>query len=125
MNRKEFAELLEKYGSNGSTGSTRNSPIQQGRPTAKPKGFNQPFGSELENYCKGNYYVKSMMCVQFGFNIVAVCSYSVFISDMKDINYLNLEYIVLAQHTCTPTDMYNMQAWGQLVQPPHLFKKVF
>uniref|UniRef100_A0A3Q3WD43 PDZ domain-containing protein n=1 Tax=Mola mola TaxID=94237 RepID=A0A3Q3WD43_MOLML len=28
---KEFAELLEKYGSNGSTGSTRNSPIQQGR----------------------------------------------------------------------------------------------
>lgn len=31
MNRKEFAELLEKYGSNGSTGSTRNSPIQQGR----------------------------------------------------------------------------------------------
>lgn len=33
-NRKEFAELLEKYGSNGSTGSTRNSPIQQGRPAA-------------------------------------------------------------------------------------------
>ncbi|XP_068192964.1 syntaxin-binding protein 4 isoform X2 [Antennarius striatus] len=28
--KKEFAELLEKYGSNGSTGSTRNSPIQQG-----------------------------------------------------------------------------------------------
>uniref|UniRef100_A0A3Q0SMT1 Si:dkeyp-72e1.9 n=1 Tax=Amphilophus citrinellus TaxID=61819 RepID=A0A3Q0SMT1_AMPCI len=28
---REFAELLEKYGSNGSTGSTRNSPIQQGR----------------------------------------------------------------------------------------------
>ncbi|MED6288837.1 hypothetical protein CHARACLAT_030372, partial [Characodon lateralis] len=27
---REFAELLEKYGSNGSTGSTRNSPIQQG-----------------------------------------------------------------------------------------------
>uniref|UniRef100_A0A3P9B360 Si:dkeyp-72e1.9 n=1 Tax=Maylandia zebra TaxID=106582 RepID=A0A3P9B360_9CICH len=27
----EFADLLEKYGSNGSTGSTRNSPIQQGR----------------------------------------------------------------------------------------------
>ncbi|XP_017570996.1 syntaxin-binding protein 4 isoform X5 [Pygocentrus nattereri] len=26
--RREFAELLEKYGSNGSTGSTRNSPIQ-------------------------------------------------------------------------------------------------
>ncbi|KAF4093080.1 hypothetical protein AMELA_G00028790 [Ameiurus melas] len=26
--RKEFAELMEKYGSNGSTGSTRNSPIQ-------------------------------------------------------------------------------------------------
>uniref|UniRef100_A0A8C1IRD0 Si:dkeyp-72e1.9 n=1 Tax=Cyprinus carpio TaxID=7962 RepID=A0A8C1IRD0_CYPCA len=26
--RQEFAELLEKYGSNGSTGSTRNSPIQ-------------------------------------------------------------------------------------------------
>ncbi|KAI9534168.1 hypothetical protein NQZ68_016886 [Dissostichus eleginoides] len=26
---REFAELLEKYGSNGSTGSTRNSPIQQ------------------------------------------------------------------------------------------------
>ncbi len=31
LDRKEFAELLEKYGSNGSTGSTRNSPIQQGR----------------------------------------------------------------------------------------------
>ncbi|XP_037400562.1 syntaxin-binding protein 4 isoform X3 [Pygocentrus nattereri] len=29
--RREFAELLEKYGSNGSTGSTRNSPIQHGR----------------------------------------------------------------------------------------------
>ncbi|XP_067231418.1 syntaxin-binding protein 4 isoform X1 [Chanodichthys erythropterus] len=29
--RREFAELLEKYGSNGSTGSTRNSPIQQSR----------------------------------------------------------------------------------------------
>uniref|UniRef100_A0A3Q3DJG6 Si:dkeyp-72e1.9 n=1 Tax=Hippocampus comes TaxID=109280 RepID=A0A3Q3DJG6_HIPCM len=28
---KEFADLMEKYGSNGSTGSTRNSPIQQGR----------------------------------------------------------------------------------------------
>lgn len=28
--KREFAELLEKYGSNGSTGSTRNSPIQQG-----------------------------------------------------------------------------------------------
>ncbi|KAM8824986.1 syntaxin-binding protein 4 isoform 3-T3 [Synchiropus picturatus] len=28
--KKEFAELMEKYGSNGSTGSTRNSPIQQG-----------------------------------------------------------------------------------------------
>ncbi|KAM6957273.1 syntaxin-binding protein 4 [Aplochiton taeniatus] len=28
--RREFAELLEKYGSSGSTGSTRNSPIQQG-----------------------------------------------------------------------------------------------
>ncbi|XP_068452250.1 syntaxin-binding protein 4 isoform X2 [Clinocottus analis] len=27
--KREFAELLEKYGSNGSTGSTRNSPIQQ------------------------------------------------------------------------------------------------
>ncbi|TRY93211.1 hypothetical protein DNTS_014355 [Danionella cerebrum] len=27
--RREFSELLEKYGSNGSTGSTRNSPIQQ------------------------------------------------------------------------------------------------
>lgn len=26
--RKEFAELMEKYGSSGSTGSTRNSPIQ-------------------------------------------------------------------------------------------------
>lgn len=31
LKRREFAELLEKYGSNGSTGSTRNSPIQQGR----------------------------------------------------------------------------------------------
>ncbi|KAL4659010.1 syntaxin-binding protein 4-like [Arapaima gigas] len=29
--RKEFAELLEKYGSSGSTGSTRNSPVQHGR----------------------------------------------------------------------------------------------
>ncbi|XP_043090857.1 syntaxin-binding protein 4 isoform X4 [Puntigrus tetrazona] len=29
--RREFAELLEKYGSNGSTGSTRNSPIQHSR----------------------------------------------------------------------------------------------
>ncbi|XP_022521595.1 syntaxin-binding protein 4 isoform X2 [Astyanax mexicanus] len=29
--RREFAELLEKYGSNGSTGSTRNSPIQHGK----------------------------------------------------------------------------------------------
>ncbi|XP_028268426.1 syntaxin-binding protein 4 isoform X2 [Parambassis ranga] len=29
--KREFAELMEKYGSNGSTGSTRNSPIQQGR----------------------------------------------------------------------------------------------
>ncbi|XP_051987360.1 syntaxin-binding protein 4-like isoform X1 [Xyrauchen texanus] len=29
--RQEFAELLEKYGSNGSTGSTRNSPIQHSR----------------------------------------------------------------------------------------------
>ncbi|KAM9457418.1 syntaxin-binding protein 4 [Clarias gariepinus] len=29
--RKEFAELMEKYGSNGSTGSTRNSPIQHSR----------------------------------------------------------------------------------------------
>ncbi|XP_029914722.1 syntaxin-binding protein 4 isoform X4 [Myripristis murdjan] len=28
--KREFAELLDKYGSNGSTGSTRNSPIQQG-----------------------------------------------------------------------------------------------
>ncbi|XP_019747856.1 syntaxin-binding protein 4 isoform X2 [Hippocampus comes] len=28
--KKEFADLMEKYGSNGSTGSTRNSPIQQG-----------------------------------------------------------------------------------------------
>ncbi|KAJ7989895.1 hypothetical protein DPEC_G00309230 [Dallia pectoralis] len=28
--RREFTELLEKYGSNSSTGSTRNSPIQQG-----------------------------------------------------------------------------------------------
>ncbi|CAI5682411.1 unnamed protein product [Oreochromis niloticus] len=28
--KREFADLLEKYGSNGSTGSTRNSPIQQG-----------------------------------------------------------------------------------------------
>ncbi|XP_073695416.1 syntaxin-binding protein 4 isoform X3 [Garra rufa] len=28
---REFAELLEKYGSNGSTGSTRNSPIQHSR----------------------------------------------------------------------------------------------
>nr|XP_033499777.1 syntaxin-binding protein 4 isoform X2 [Epinephelus lanceolatus] len=28
--KREFAELLEKYGSNGRTGSTRNSPIQQG-----------------------------------------------------------------------------------------------
>ncbi|XP_057673871.1 syntaxin-binding protein 4 isoform X2 [Corythoichthys intestinalis] len=28
--KKEFADLLEKYGSNGSTGSTRNSPVQQG-----------------------------------------------------------------------------------------------
>ncbi|CAL8342831.1 unnamed protein product [Merluccius merluccius] len=28
--KREFAELLEKYGSNNSTGSTRNSPIQQG-----------------------------------------------------------------------------------------------
>ncbi|KAF5894766.1 syntaxin-binding protein 4-like isoform X3, partial [Clarias magur] len=28
---KEFAELMEKYGSNGSTGSTRNSPIQHSR----------------------------------------------------------------------------------------------
>uniref|UniRef100_UPI0037E95223 syntaxin-binding protein 4 isoform X2 n=1 Tax=Semicossyphus pulcher TaxID=241346 RepID=UPI0037E95223 len=28
--KREFSELLEKYGSNGSTGSTRNSPIQQG-----------------------------------------------------------------------------------------------
>ncbi|XP_035771079.1 syntaxin-binding protein 4 [Neolamprologus brichardi] len=27
--KREFADLLEKYGSNGSTGSTRNSPIQQ------------------------------------------------------------------------------------------------
>lgn len=35
-NRKEFAELLEKYGSNGSTGSTRNSPIQQGRQILTP-----------------------------------------------------------------------------------------
>lgn len=33
LKRREFAELLEKYGSNGSTGSTRNSPIQQGRHT--------------------------------------------------------------------------------------------
>lgn len=31
LERKEFADLLEKYGSNGSTGSTRNSPIQQGK----------------------------------------------------------------------------------------------
>ncbi|XP_059414394.1 syntaxin-binding protein 4-like isoform X2 [Carassius carassius] len=29
--RREFAELLEKYSSNGSTGSTRNSPIQHSR----------------------------------------------------------------------------------------------
>ncbi|XP_015824423.3 syntaxin-binding protein 4 isoform X2 [Nothobranchius furzeri] len=28
--KRDFAELLEKYGSNGSTGSTRNSPVQQG-----------------------------------------------------------------------------------------------
>ncbi|KAG7504315.1 syntaxin-binding protein 4-like [Solea senegalensis] len=28
--KREFAELMDKYGSNGSTGSTRNSPIQQG-----------------------------------------------------------------------------------------------
>ncbi|CAJ1075367.1 syntaxin-binding protein 4 isoform X2 [Xyrichtys novacula] len=28
--KREFSELLEKYGSSGSTGSTRNSPIQQG-----------------------------------------------------------------------------------------------
>ncbi|XP_037834654.1 syntaxin-binding protein 4 isoform X2 [Kryptolebias marmoratus] len=28
--KREFAELMEKYGSNSSTGSTRNSPIQQG-----------------------------------------------------------------------------------------------
>ncbi|XP_072298463.1 syntaxin-binding protein 4 isoform X3 [Eucyclogobius newberryi] len=27
--KREFAELMEKYGSNGSTGSTRNSPVQQ------------------------------------------------------------------------------------------------
>ena len=40
--RREFAELLEKYGSNSSTGSTRNSPIQQGithtpTPSSSPK----------------------------------------------------------------------------------------
>ncbi|XP_038595211.1 syntaxin-binding protein 4 isoform X3 [Micropterus salmoides] len=35
--KREFAELLEKYGSNGSTGSTRNSPIQQaGSTKGKP-----------------------------------------------------------------------------------------
>ncbi|KAM4635732.1 syntaxin-binding protein 4 isoform 2-T2 [Polymixia lowei] len=28
--KREFAELLDKYGSNGSTGSTRTSPVQQG-----------------------------------------------------------------------------------------------
>ncbi|XP_061568506.1 syntaxin-binding protein 4 isoform X2 [Cololabis saira] len=28
--KREFADLLEKYGSNSSTGSTRNSPVQQG-----------------------------------------------------------------------------------------------
>ena len=40
--RREFAELLEKYGSNSSAGSTRNSPIQQGithnpTPSSSPK----------------------------------------------------------------------------------------
>ncbi|XP_062307024.1 syntaxin-binding protein 4 isoform X2 [Osmerus eperlanus] len=40
--KREFAELLEKYGSNSSTGSTRNSPIQQGithtpTPSSSPK----------------------------------------------------------------------------------------
>lgn len=63
MNRKEFAELLEKYGSNGSTGSTRNSPIQQGRPTAKLRELNllRNESSDLENKFKGIACVKNVM----------------------------------------------------------------
>ncbi|XP_055770227.1 protein lin-7 homolog C-like isoform X2 [Salvelinus fontinalis] len=34
--RREFSELLEKYGSSASTGSTRNSPIQHGRTSLLP-----------------------------------------------------------------------------------------
>ncbi|CAB1350235.1 unnamed protein product, partial [Coregonus sp. 'balchen'] len=34
--RREFSELLEKYGSSSSTGSTRNSPIQHGRTSLLP-----------------------------------------------------------------------------------------
>ncbi|XP_045066950.1 syntaxin-binding protein 4 [Coregonus clupeaformis] len=34
--RREFSELLEKYGSSSSTGSTRNSPIQHGRTSHLP-----------------------------------------------------------------------------------------
>ncbi|KAK7938841.1 hypothetical protein WMY93_002167 [Mugilogobius chulae] len=37
--KRDFAELMEKYGSNGSTGSTRNSPIQQ---STDPPGTQPP-----------------------------------------------------------------------------------
>lgn len=51
--KREFAELMEKYGSNGSTGSTRNSPIQQG---GDSHGTQQPANSKTSN---GGRYLES------------------------------------------------------------------
>lgn len=94
------------------------------RPSSKVGQLPLPTGSELENYCKGNDCVKSVMCVQFGFTVVAIYSYSVFTSDM-DINYLTLEYIVLAQFKCTPKfpQIYTICKRGDISCNHHLFKQ--
>lgn len=51
--KREFAELMEKYGSNGSTGSTRNSPVQQ---TTDPNGSQPSSNSKTSN---GGRYLDS------------------------------------------------------------------
>lgn len=51
--KREFAELMEKYGSNGSTGSTRNSPIQQ---TTEPHSSQPSSNSKTSN---GGRYLDS------------------------------------------------------------------
>lgn len=51
--KREFADLMEKYGSNSSTGSTRNSPIQQ---TPDPNSSQPPSNNKTSN---GGRYLDS------------------------------------------------------------------